>query len=132
MTEINEMPANPTEAQQEASRANGRHGGRPEKPEVDKVKRKNQPMSFSVTPAEREAIAEQARASRLSQSEYCRRRVLGYKITSKADQEQTALLMKITGLLKHIHNESNGAYSAQTAMMLLDVHSLIKDMANDN
>ncbi len=125
------MPAQPTPAQQEASRVNGRYGGRPLKPAKDKAKRKNMPMSFSVTDTERDDIKAQAESARLSQSEYCRRRVLGYKVTSRADQEQTALLMKITGLLKHIHNESNGAYSDKTLAMLNDVHSIIRGLQND-
>jgi hypothetical protein len=120
------MPTAPTPAQQQASRENGQFGGRPPKPE--KAKCKNMPMSFSVTPDERTAIAEQAAAAQLTQSEYCRRRVLGYKVVSKADQQQTALLMKITGLLKHIHNESNGAYSAKTAAMLSDVQEVIRGL----
>lgn len=117
------MPAHPTPAQQEASRENGRMGGRPSKPEPC-----NKKMTISFTEKELQSVRDTVSQTDLSMSEYGRRCILGRSIVSKADEEQTRLLLKITGLLKHIHNESGGAYSNKTLAMLNDVHSLIASL----
>jgi len=121
--EFNEMPTEPTPAQQKASRENGSMGGRPSKPEPC-----NKKMTIGFTEAELQWVREAVAKTDLSMSEYGRRCVLGRVVVSKSDTEQTRLLMKITGLLKHIHNESGGAYSTKTAAMLSDVHQLILDL----
>ena len=117
------MPTAPTPAQQQASRENGNLGGRPSKPEPC-----NKKMTIAFTEKELQSVRDTVSQTDLSMSEYGRRCVLGRAIVSKSDEEQTRLLLKITGLLKHIHNESNGAYSAQTAAMLSDIHLLISEL----
>jgi hypothetical protein len=71
---------------------------------------------------ERKQILEQARASGFTISDFVRRCILGKQIVSKADlrilAEQTRVLnelRKLGGLLKHIHVETRGAYSQDTA-----------------
>jgi hypothetical protein len=71
---------------------------------------------------ERKQILEQAQASGFTISNFVRRCVLGRQIVSKADlrilAEQTRILnelRKLGGLLKHIHVETRGAYSQDTA-----------------
>jgi hypothetical protein len=67
---------------------------------------------------ERKEVWEQANVSSLSVSEYIRRRVLGKPVASKADLRVLAELRRLGGLLKHIHLETRGAYSQDTARAL--------------
>jgi hypothetical protein len=72
-------------------------------------------IGLRVSEAERLEIAEQAEASRLTVSEYVRRRVLGKRIVPKMDLAVLAELRRLGGLLKHVHLETRGAYSERTA-----------------
>lgn len=60
-------------------------------------------------------VEEQIYVSGLSIAEYVRRRVLGLRVVSKMDLRMIAELRKLGGLLKHIHNETRGMYSHETA-----------------
>lgn len=62
----------------------------------------------------------------LSLSEYMRRRALGYQVRSIADAQTINELRRIGGLLKHIHNQSDGAYSRDTAVALVEITAAIK------
>ena len=70
---------------------------------------------------------EKARASALSDeaglslSAYVRRRALGLPVHSKADAQTINELRKLGGLVKHIHNQSGGAYSVDTAAILVQI-----------
>jgi hypothetical protein len=57
----------------------------------------------------------------LSLSEFGRKRLLGQSIASKADLAVLAELRRLGGLLKHIHNETRGAYSGLTAQAIRDL-----------
>jgi hypothetical protein len=72
-------------------------------------------IGLRVTEAERAEIAEQAEASRLTVSEYVRRRILGRRIVPKTDLAVLAELRRLGGLMKHVHLETRGAYSELTA-----------------
>ena len=71
-----------------------------------------------VTQNEQEAIKEQADLAGLSISEYIRKRALGFHIMPKLEFNILKELRRLGGLVKHIHNESHGAYSAETATAL--------------
>jgi hypothetical protein len=60
-------------------------------------------------------MKEQAEVSRLTLSEYVRRRALGKRIVPKTDLSVLAELRRLGGLLKHIHLETQGTYSELTA-----------------
>jgi hypothetical protein len=64
---------------------------------------------------ERKEIWAQADVSGISVSEFIRRRILGKPVASKADLRILAELRRLGGLLKHIHLETLGAYSHDTA-----------------
>ena len=68
-----------------------------------------------VTPEEQEKIKEYAELSGVSISEYIRKRALGGNIVPKLGLNILKELRRLGGLLKHVHNESNGAYSPETA-----------------
>jgi hypothetical protein len=83
-------------------------------PENDRLERKIR-IGLRVSEAERLEIAEQAETSRLTVSEYVRRRILGKRIIPKTDLAALAELRRLGGLLKHVHLETRGVYSELTA-----------------
>lgn len=86
-------------------------------------------LNIHVAATERKAVLEQARACGLTVSSYCRALVLGRVVTSRTDLAVVNELRRLGGLLKHIHNESRGAYSADTAAALNDVRAAIRRIA---
>jgi hypothetical protein len=72
-------------------------------------------IGVRVSEEENRQIREQAEMSHLTISEFMRRRVLGKRIVPKTDLGILAELRRLGGLLKHVHNESHGAYSELTA-----------------
>ena len=59
------------------------------------------------------------------------RRYFGKPLISKVDSAMIKELRRVGGLLKHVHNESDGAYSKQTASMLVQLSDLIKKLGSD-
>lgn len=86
-------------------------------------------LNIHVAATERKAVLEQARACGLTVSSYCRALVLGRVVTSRTDLAVVNELRRLGGLLKHIHTESRGAYSADTAAALNDVRAAIRRIA---
>jgi hypothetical protein len=72
-------------------------------------------MTVRLSEEEFREIREQAEVSHFSVSEYARRRILGKRVVSQVDLAVLAELRRLGGLLKHVHNESHGAYSELTA-----------------
>ena len=68
-------------------------------------------IGLRVSEEEALEMKEQAEASRLTLSEYARRRILGKRIVPQSDMNVLAELRRLGGLLKHIHNETRGMYS---------------------
>ena len=82
--------------------------------EQSQVERKTR-IGLRVSEKEALEIKEQAEASRLTLSEYVRRRIFGKRIVPQADMNVLAELRRLGGLLKHIYNETRGMYSELTA-----------------
>jgi len=80
-------------------------------------------IALRVSEEEAQEMKEQAEASRLTLSEYARRRILGKRVISQADMNMLAELRRLGGLLKHVHNETRGAYSERTANAIQDLGS---------
>jgi hypothetical protein len=72
-------------------------------------------VNARLSDEEHREIERQAEASRLTVSEYIRRRVLGKRVTSQADLAVLTELRRLGGLLKHAHLETKGTYSELTA-----------------
>ena len=87
-------------------------------------------LNIHVATTERKAVLEQARACGLTVSSYCRSLILGRVVTSRTDLATVNELRRLGGLLKHIHNESRGAYSSATAAALADVRRAISRIAS--
>ena len=86
-------------------------------------------LNIHVAAPERKAVLEQARACGLTVSSYCRALVLGRVVTSRTDLVTVNELRRLGGLLKLVHTESGGAYSATTAATLIDVRAAINRIA---
>ena len=74
---------------------------------------------------EQELLKEQADAAAITISEYIRRRAFKKRVVSKLDLRVLAEVRRLGGLLKHIHVESGGAYSRDTASALHAVNHYI-------
>lgn len=72
-------------------------------------------IKLRISNEENMALRESAIAAGTSVSDLLRRAGRGVTITSSTDRMMVRELRRIGGLLKHIHLESGGAYSKQTA-----------------
>ena len=83
-------------------------------------------VTARVTPAEKDAIRGAVADAGISLSAYCRRRVLGHAVSSATDRATIRELRRVAGLLKKVHVDSGGAYSARTAAAIDDVRRCIE------
>ena len=88
-------------------------------------------LNVRVTATERAAVVAQARVCGVTVSAYCRSLILGRVVTSRTDLTVVNELRRLGGLLKFIHTESRGAYSASTAAALADVRRAVSRVASD-
>lgn len=86
-------------------------------------------LDVRVAPAEKTRLREMAAAVGLPVSEFVRSRALGRPVVSRTDATTIRELRRIGGLLKHVHVESQGAYSAQTGAALAALHAAIIRLA---
>ena len=89
-------------------------------------------LTLRLYASEKETIREEADAIGVSMSELVRSRYFGKAIKSRVDLKMIRELIKITGLLAHIHKDSGGAYSAQTADLLRQVKAYIGQLQQDS
>jgi len=82
-----------------------------------------------LTSGEKERLKMDADLACLSMSELVRARYFGRKVVAKSDVVMLNELRRIGGLLKHVHNQSGGAYSEQTSAALVDVRAYIKQLS---
>ena len=83
-------------------------------------------LHLRVTPGEKQRVVEDAELAGLTVSEFMRRRALGRPVLAAVDLQLQRELHRIGGLLKHVHNESHGAYSSLTAAMLVELRNCIQ------
>ena len=82
-----------------------------------------------MTPEEKVRLRESADVAGLSVSELIRRCCFSRIITSKTDLMMVRELRRLGGLVKHIHNESHGAYSEATAGILRQIQQRIVELS---
>ncbi|MEN9544374.1 MAG: hypothetical protein RLZZ598_1207 [Pseudomonadota bacterium] len=87
-------------------------------------------VNVRVTTAEKAGLKEAADLAGLSVSEYVRRRALGRAVLAQADAVTIKELRRLGGLVKHLHNESSGAYSRETAAALVALRGYIEQLAS--
>lgn len=88
-------------------------------------------VNVRVTGGEKEKLKDDAELAGLSVSELVRRRYFGRAIIASTDAIMLKELRRIGGLLKHIHTESNGAYSAATADALSELKLYMQRLSHD-
>jgi hypothetical protein len=88
-------------------------------------------LNVRLTLAEKERLKEDADLAALSMSELIRRRYFGRPIIANADAAMIRELRRIGGLLKHVHVESGGAYSGETAAALGALKTYIEKLSRD-
>ncbi len=86
-------------------------------------------VNVRLTSSEKERLIEDADLAGLSMSELIRSRYFGRKIVANSDEVMLRELRRLGGLLKHIHNESEGAYSTRTSAALVEVQKYIKKLS---
>ncbi len=88
-------------------------------------------INVRLTTAEKGRLKEDADLAALSMSELVRRRYFGRPIIANADAVMLKELRRIGGLLKHVHNESSGVYSKDTAEALSALKSYMGKLSRD-
>ena len=78
-------------------------------------------VNVRLTSSEKERLRKDADTAGVSMSELVRRRYFGMPLVAHADEIMLKELRRVGGLLKHVHTESNGAYSIDTAKAISDI-----------
>jgi hypothetical protein len=90
-------------------------------------------LTVRMTPVERARLARDADAAGLSITTLLRRRLIASApVAARTDDATVRELRRLGGLVKHIHFESNGAYSASTAAALTALGAAIDRIAARN
>lgn len=87
-------------------------------------------VRIRFTPDEKTQAEAFAKEGGLTLSEYIRRRALALPVRSKADTQMINELRKIGGLVKHIHNQTDGANSKESAGVLVAITEAIRRIGN--
>ena len=88
-------------------------------------------INVRLTVTEKGQLKEDADLAGLSMSELVRRRYFGKPIIANADAVMLKELRRIGGLLKHVHNQSDGVYSKDTAGALVALKAYIERLSRD-
>ena len=99
------------------------------------TQKKKEPLdarcNVRLTASELSELREAAELSGLSLSEYMRRRALGIAVIARADMTTVRELRRLGGLLKRVHVDSQGAYSAMTAGVLQQISRYLGELSRD-
>lgn len=86
-------------------------------------------IAVRLAPDEKARLRDDAEVAGLSVSELVRRRYFGRPIVANADMVMVRELRRIGGLLKHIHNTTDGVYSRETSQALVEITGQIKKLS---
>ena len=86
-------------------------------------------INVRLTEPEKARLREDADLAGVSVSELVRRRIFGRPIIASTDAVMLKELRRLGGLLKHIHSESRGAYSKETAAALVAIKAYIERLS---
>ena len=96
---------------------------------VQKEHRKRK-VTIRLTDMEHAFLTTESDICGLSLSAFIRKRSLGQRISSKADLRVLSELLRLGGLLKHIHNETKGIYSSDTANALRAIRAYVESLSS--
>jgi hypothetical protein len=85
-------------------------------------------IGIRFTSDERKFIASESDACGITSSSLIRQRSLGKQVAAKTDLRVLAELRRMGGLMKHLHNETKGAYSALTSDCLREIAAYIRNL----
>lgn len=88
-------------------------------------------INVRLTSAEKAKLKEDAYLAAMSMSALVRRRYFNRPIIANTDAVMIRALRQTGGLLKEIHNQSGGAYSHETARMLVKLNACIEGLSGD-
>jgi hypothetical protein len=88
-------------------------------------------INVRLTATEKSQLKEDADLAGLSLSELVRRRYFGKPILATADAVMLKELRRLGGLLKHVHNDSQGVYSKETAGALMALKAYLEQLSRD-
>lgn len=88
-------------------------------------------INVRLTATEKAKLKEDADLAGLSLSELVRRRYFGKPILATADAVMLKELRRLGGLLKHVHNDSQGVYSKETAGALMVLKAYLEQLSRD-
>ena len=86
-------------------------------------------INVRLTSAEKARLRDDADLAGVSVSELVRRRYFGKPIVANADAVMLKELRRLGGLAKHLHQESRGAYSKETAAALIAIRDYIEKLS---
>ena len=87
-------------------------------------------LDVRVAPGEKQQLRDIARDGGLSVSDVVRLRALGRPVVCRSDATTIRELRRLGGLLKKVHVDSGGAYSAATANALATLTRAIERLGN--
>jgi hypothetical protein len=93
------------------------------RPRLDDTEKKAGRLTVRFRLGELTVLSEQADMSGLSVSELVRRRALRIRVVSVTDLRMLSELRRIGGLIKMVHNETNGLYRQKTSALLGELHA---------
>lgn len=83
-------------------------------------------ITFRLSESEYAQVSDELAVCGLTVSSLARHRLLSRRVASKADLAVLGELRRLGGLLKHVHNETRGAYSALTAQAIKDLSAYVR------
>lgn len=89
---------------------------------------KSRKVTLRYSETQYASLSERAENASLSVSEYIRSISVNGRVLSRTDVKMLSELRKLGGLLKHIHNETRGAYSEDTANAIRALESYVRKL----
>ena len=87
-------------------------------------------VTIRLTETEHAFLTTESDICGLSLSAFTRKRILGQRVSSKADLRVLSELLRLGGLLKHIHNETKGIYSDLTTDALRAIRAYVESLSS--
>ena len=98
------------------------------RPRKNERELRSEVIGIRFTAEDRRFLNGEADICGISVSSLIRGRSLGKRIAAKTDLRVLAELRRLGGLMKHLHNETKGAYSALTSDCLREIAAYIRNL----
>jgi hypothetical protein len=98
------------------------------RPRKNERELRSEVIGVRFTAEDRRFLSEEADICGVSVSSLIRGRSLGKRVAAKTDLRVIAELRRMGGLLKHLHNETKGAYSALTSDCIREIAAYVRNL----